>query len=53
LRIVAGLDIPTTSDMKWGDVAPLVNGVSRPDGVINIGDVVVILRRAVGLISGW
>jgi len=51
LRIVAGLIVPTSNDIAHGDVAPMVNGVPRPDGTIDIGDVVVILRRAVGLIS--
>lgn len=34
-----------------GDVAPLVNGVSLPDGKIDIDDVMVILMKAVGLIK--
>lgn len=33
------------------DVAPLASGVSAPDGDINIGDVVVILRAALGLLD--
>jgi hypothetical protein len=51
LRITAGLDAPTAVDMAHGDVAPIVGGVPQPDGKINIGDVVVILRRAVGLMT--
>ena len=51
LRFAAKLDTPTSTDLSNGDVAPLVNGVPQPDGVIDVGDAVVILRRAVGLIS--
>ena len=51
LRIAAGLVAPTANDLAYGDVAPIVNGVPQPDGRIDIGDVVVILRRAVGLIT--
>ena len=49
LRITAGLGTPTGPDSVHGDVAPLVSGRPQPDGKIDIGDVVVILRKAVGL----
>jgi hypothetical protein len=52
LRFAAGIDTPTSSDKARGDVAPLVNGLPGSDGTIDIGDVVVILRRAAGL-SSW
>jgi len=52
LRISAGLDTPTASDLAHGDVAPMVGGIHQPDGKIDIGDVVVILRRAAGL-TNW
>jgi hypothetical protein len=51
LRISAGLITPAADDLAKGDVAPLVNGKPQPDGIIDIGDVVVILRRAVGVVS--
>jgi hypothetical protein len=51
LRIAAGIDTATTTDLRNGDVAPLVNGVPAPDGSITTGDAVVILRKAVGLAS--
>ena len=51
LRIAAGLMTPTNSDLLHGDAAPLVNDKPQPDGTIDIGDVVVILRKAVGLVS--
>jgi hypothetical protein len=50
LRFAAGLDTASATDLDNGDVAPLVGGVSQPDGMIDIGDVVVILRKAVELI---
>ena len=51
LRFAAGLDIPSALDTDHGDVAPLVNGKPRPDGKIDMSDVVVILRKAAGLVS--
>lgn len=46
LRFAAGIDTPTFSYKARGDVAPLMNGKPAPDGEIDIGDVVVILRKA-------
>ena len=51
LRIAGGLIVPTAADMSHGDVAPLVNGIPQPNDSIDIGDVVVILRKAVGLVN--
>lgn len=51
LLIASGIVQPTAADLLVGDVAPLVGGHPAPDGKIDIGDVVVILRRAVGLVS--
>ena len=51
LRIAGGLIIPTAADSSHGDVAPLVSGIPQPDDSIDIGDVVVILRKAVGLVN--
>ncbi len=51
LRIAAGLDVPTASDIAHGDVAPLVNGIRTPDGKIDLADVVAILRKVAGLPS--
>ena len=50
LRFAAGITNPTASDGIKGDVAPFVNGKPQPDGRIDIGDVIVILRKAVGLV---
>ncbi|MBI5484436.1 MAG: hypothetical protein HY888_08245, partial [Deltaproteobacteria bacterium] len=49
LNFALGLEIPTAADILNGDVAPLVNGVPHPDGKIDLGDVIVILRKVVGL----
>jgi hypothetical protein len=49
LRIAAGLIQPTASEIVHADVAPLAYGKPQPDGTIDIRDVVVILRKAVGL----
>lgn len=35
-------------ELLRGDVAPLVNGSPAPDGVFNLGDLVVIQRKALG-----
>jgi len=51
LRIVVGLVVPTEYQIAACDVAPLVNGKPHPDGKINVGDALVILRRVVGLDS--
>lgn len=51
LRIVLGIDAATPGGLAGGDVAPLVDGKPQPDGVFTIGDVVAILRKAVGLVT--
>lgn len=50
--MLASGSVPVTAgDLAHGDCAPLVGGRPAPDGVINIGDVEVILRKALGLIT--
>jgi hypothetical protein len=51
LRISAGLDVSTAAELAEGDVAPVIGGKPQPDGTIALGDVVVILRKAVGLVT--
>ncbi len=51
LSIVSGLQSPSASDLAHGDVAPLKNGIPSPDGKINLDDVVVILRKSIGLLN--
>ena len=50
-RIALGNLNPTAEQILRGDVAPLINGVPVPDGVLNAADLLVIRRKALGLIS--
>ena len=52
LKFAMKLEIPTAEEVMHGRVAPLVNGVPKPDlsrTELNLGDTIVILRRVVGL----
>ena len=51
LRIAVGLTTASAGEMAHGDVAPLVGGKPQPDGKIDVGDALVILRKVVGLVS--
>ena len=51
LRIAAGIDTPSQSDLDHLDVAPLVNGQRKPDGKIDLGDVVAILKKVADPLS--
>jgi alpha-tubulin suppressor-like RCC1 family protein len=52
LRISVGLETPTATDLLQGDVAPLdAAGIPLPDKKLTVGDALVILRKAVGLIT--
>jgi len=51
LQITSGNLAATPEQLKHGDVAPLVNGVPAPNGVLDNGDTLVLLRRVVGLVS--
>jgi len=37
------------AELARADIAPIINGVSQPDGKVDIHDVIVFLRRLVGL----
>ena len=50
-RILTGQHIPTQDLLSHGDVAPLVNGVPVPDGLFNLGDVLVIQRKALDIVN--
>jgi len=50
-RIVLGQLTPTLSQLQHGDVAPLINGIPAPDGQFNVGDLLVITRKALGQIN--
>ena len=45
----SGAATPTSADLSSYDVAPLVSGVPSGDGKIDVEDLVVILRKALGL----
>jgi hypothetical protein len=49
LRANVGLDATTPDKLLRADVAPLINGLSTPDGIIDGADVVVILEKIIGL----
>lgn len=49
LKVAAGIDAPTAQNLLDYDLAPLVNGATASDGKIDLFDVLVILRQAVGL----
>ena len=53
LLIATGIVAPTSAERLNGDVAPLVGGAPHPDGKIDIGDVEVLLRKALGLVSWY
>ena len=47
LRIAVGLVTPTAEERLRGDVAPL----GAPDDRIDVSDALLILKKAVGLVS--
>ena len=52
LNFALGLGTPPTADQIVNvDVAPLVNGKPAPDGVVDGGDVLVILEKIVGTVA--
>jgi hypothetical protein len=51
LTIDSGAVRPTAEDYSMLDVAPMVGGKPKADGIIDISDVVVLLRYSVGLLS--
>jgi hypothetical protein len=50
LMIALGKTTSTSYQLARLDVAPLINGVSTPNGRVDTNDVIGILRMAVGLI---
>lgn len=50
-QILSGKLGLTQGYLDSGDVAPLLNGVPAPDGIFNLGDLIVIQRKAQGLES--
>ena len=51
IQVALGSRYPTLEQSGHGDVAPLVAGVPDPDGLFDLRDVMVITRKALGLIS--
>jgi len=54
MRIAVNLDtVPAANSQELlrGDVAPLLKGVSMPDGKIDMDDVLVILMKVAGLLK--
>jgi hypothetical protein len=51
MQIAVGFIYPTSDQLAKGDVAPLINGRPSPDGIIDVGDVIVMLKKVVGLIT--
>jgi len=51
LQFASGLIQPTPDEAIHADVAPLVNGIPAPSGKIDTGDVMLILRKSVGLLN--
>ena len=49
LRFSVGAKTPTAAERERADLAPITNGVPLPDGIVDIHDVIVILRLMVGL----
>ncbi len=50
-RILNGVVTPTVEQLQAGDVAPLINNVPAPDGEFDIGDVLLIQRKSLGLVD--
>jgi alpha-tubulin suppressor-like RCC1 family protein len=54
LRISVALETATAAHILHGDVAPLdATGIPVPDRQISVADALMILRKIVGLTSGW
>jgi hypothetical protein len=49
LQISAGIFTPNSGQTLRMDVAPMINGVSVGDGLVDIEDAIIILRMAAGL----
>ena len=54
LKIAVGLVTPGAADLLHGDVAPTAaDGIPLPDNALSLADALLILKKAVGLTSGW
>jgi len=50
-QILLGFTPLTPLHLAHGDVAPLIDNVPSPNGIFNIGDLVAIQRKALGIIN--
>jgi len=50
LKFAAGILNPAPDELLRGDVAPIINGQSMPNGIIDTGDAIVILSLIMGKI---
>ena len=50
-QILTGLISLTADSLSHGDVAPLISGTHAPDGFFNVVDLLIIQRKAMGLIN--
>jgi len=50
-QILNGQLMPTADHLAHGDVAPLISGIPTPDAQFNLGDLIVITRKATGIIA--
>jgi hypothetical protein len=50
-QVLGGTATLTPLQLVHGDVAPLVSGTPAPDGLFTLGDLLVIQRKALGVIS--
>lgn len=51
LRIFTQQTTPTVSHLAHGDIGPLYQGKARPNGMIDLVDVLLIMRKALGMPS--
>lgn len=51
LQIGSGKVTPTAGQLTRLDVAPVVNGISVPNGVVDTGDAIVLLSKIVGKLA--
>lgn len=50
-RILLGAHTPTLAEQQQLNVAPLANGTPAPDCALNVGDLVVVIRKVLGLVG--
>jgi uncharacterized Zn-binding protein involved in type VI secretion len=53
MDIVVGVKTATRYQIAHGDIGPLKDGLSNPNGRIDVTDCILILRKASGLLVSW